>query len=202
MRILDKKRIDDCFLITLDDGRQIEVFDDVYYNFKLYSYDEISEELIKSITFECDLLKAKRQLMIYISKYPYRSESFYKNYLIKKGFDLATAKKAVAHFVENGYIDELEAAERFIKRYENKKSSSYIKNLLIRNGFKTDIIKMLKFDKLKESDQIILEKLVRKKLRNLDANDKKEIKKTIIYLLKKGYDYNSIMEKIEEILKY
>lgn len=53
-----------------------------------------------------------------------------------------------------------------------------------------------------ENDKEILVKLLQKKLRRVDNEDSKEILKVIKWFVARGYDYNTVVEKIREFLDY
>lgn len=200
MRILDKKFLGNKYLLILEDGKNIEIDKDVYIEKELYICEQITEDELNVVLSESILKCAKKTLVQYITKYPHRSEFMYYEYLLKKGYDSATAKKAVAYFVELGYIDEMEAAIKIVKRYEKIKTKLQIKNILLRNGFKTSTISRLDLD-LKDDD-FILEKLIQKKIKLIKKGDRNEIMKVINWLVSKGFDYNRVIEKIREFLNY
>ncbi|WPX09713.1 regulatory protein RecX [Anaerocellum danielii] len=200
MRILDKKIVGSRALLVFDDGKKVEIDREVYLEKKLYAKDEIDQKELEEVLFESGLKNAKKMLVSYIQRYPLKSEYGYYKYLLSRGYDSATALKAVAYFVNNGYIDELEVAKKLINRYQKKKSSFEILQLLRKNGFKSSTISKLNLKS--ENDKEILEKLLQKKLRRISKENSKEILKIIKWFVARGYDYNTVVEKIREFLDY
>lgn len=136
MRILDKKIVGNRALLVFDDGKEVEIDREVYLERRLYAKDEIDQKELEEVLFESGLKSAKKLLVSYIQRYPLKSEYGYYKYLLSRGYDSATALKAVAYFVNSGYIDELEAAKKLVNKYQKRKSSFEILQLLRKNGFK------------------------------------------------------------------
>lgn len=200
MRILDKKIVGSRALLVFDDGKEVEIDREVYLEKGLYAKDEIDQRELEEVLFESGLKSAKKMLVSYIQRYPLKSEYGYYKYLLSRGYDSATALKAVAYFVNNGYIDELEAAKKLVNKYQKKKSSFEILQLLRKNGFKSSTISKLNLKP--ENDKEVLEKLIKKKLKKVTKKDNKEVLKIIKWFVSRGYDYNTVVEKIREFLDY
>jgi len=200
MRILDKKIVGNRALLVFDDGKEVEIDREVYLKRRLYAKDEIDQKELEEVLFESGLKSAKKLLVSYIQRYPLKSEYEYYKYLLSRGYDSATALKAVAYFVNSGYIDELEAAKKLVNKYQKRKSSFEILQLLRKNGFKSSTISKLNLKS--ENDKEILVKLLQKKLRRISKEDSKEILKVIKWFVARGYDYNTVVEKIREFLDY
>ncbi|WAM35410.1 regulatory protein RecX [Caldicellulosiruptor acetigenus] len=200
MRILDKKIVGSRALLVFDDGKEVEIDREVYLEKGLYAKDEIDQKELEEVLFESGLKNAKKMLVSYIQRYPLKSEYGYYKYLLSRGYDSATALKAVAYFVNSGYIDEMEAAKKLVNKYQKKKSSFEILQLLRKNGFKSSTISKLNLKH--ENDKEILVKLLQKKLRRVNKKDSKEILKIIKWFVSRGYDYNTVVEKIREFLDY
>lgn len=200
MRILDKKIVGSRALLVFDDGKEVEIDREVYLEKGLYAKDEIDQKELEEVLFESGLKSAKKMLVSYIQRYPLKSEYGYYKYLLSRGYDSATALKAVAYFVNNGYIDELEAAKKLVNKYQKKKSSFEILQLLRKNGFKSSTISKLNLKP--ENDKEVLEKLLKKKLKKVTKKDNKEVLKIIKWFVSRGYDYNTVVEKIREFLDY
>lgn len=200
MRILDKKIVGSRALLVFDDGKEVEIDREVYLEKGLYAKDEIDQKELEEVLFESGLKSAKKILVSYIQRYPLKSEYGYYKYLLSRGYDSATALKAVAYFVNNGYIDELEAAKKLVNKYQKKKSSFEILQLLRKNGFKSSTISKLNLKP--ENDKEVLEKLIKKKLKKVTKKDNKEVLKIIKWFVSRGYDYNTVVEKIREFLDY
>ncbi|WAM34740.1 RecX family transcriptional regulator [Caldicellulosiruptor morganii] len=199
MKILDKKLHGEKYLIVFEDGSEIEIDREIYLQEKVYDLEDIDERTLERLLFENKLKKAKQDLVSYIAKYPMRSEFMYYKYLIGKGYDSATASEAVAYFVSLGYIDEISAAKKLALKYQNSKSSFEIINILRRKGFKNSTISRLNISD--ENDLILLDKLLSKKLKHLKRADNKEVLRIIKWFVARGYDYNTVVEKIKEYLE-
>ena len=200
MRILDKKLHGERYLIILEDGREFAIDKDIYFEKKVYELEDIDEKTLSLLIFEDNLKKAKQDLVCYLTRYPMRSEFMYYKHLLGKGYDSATAAEAVAYFVKIEYIDELSAAKKLVAKYQRSKSNLQIINILKKNGFKNSTISQLNLSP--ESDLRLLDKLLQRKLRHLKKPDNKEILKLIKWFVARGYDYNTIVEKIREYLNY
>lgn len=200
MRILDRKLHGKRYLIILEGGKEFTIDKDIYIEKRVYELEDIDENTLNLLIFEDNLKKAKQDLVRYITKYPFRSEFMYYKYLLGKGYDSATASEAVAYFVKIGYIDELSAAKKLVAKYQKSKTNLQILNILKKNGFKNSTISQLPLSF--KNDLMLLDKLLQKRLRHIKKTDNKEILKLIKWFVARGYDYNTVVEKIKEYLDY
>ncbi|MEZ0535739.1 RecX family transcriptional regulator [Caldicellulosiruptoraceae bacterium PP1] len=198
MKIMDKIQNINFIKLLLDNGQEVTIHKDIYFKNYLFETEELSQEQLSEIIKQNQFLLAKDTLLSYIKRYPLKSEKQYISYLITKGFDIATAQKAVAYFINNGYINEDINIKKVIKKYKGKKSIKELKYILKKNGFKENLINSIDFSEI--SDQGYLDKLIEKKVKKIkNKNDYNQINKLIRYLISKGFEYERIIEKIKEL---
>lgn len=118
-----------------------------------------------------------------------------KDKLIRKGFDLEDAEKAILRLQELDYLDDTRYAEGLIRYNQSIKRLGpvRIRLLLLRKGIHDDIISKAFDCYSTELEQENLKHIIHYKT---NAGESKE--KIFRYLIQKGYNYESFSELLRE----
>ncbi|MGM0508312.1 MAG: regulatory protein RecX [Fusobacteriota bacterium] len=169
--------------IILENGTKITLDEFIKYKYKLDTDQEISKQQELDIIYEVILQKAYRL----IKSHDYTKKKLEKK-LEKKYNYPNIIKKVILKLENNGYINDIKYAMDYIM--EKKQGSKKVYYDLDKKGIsEKDIQTAYKKLKIDEKDYI---KTYLKKI------SKKDIKKQVSYLLRKGFE----LEDIREVLDY
>jgi len=179
------------------------LYEDTLLKYNLNQGDEISKETLDEIINFDEYLFSKKAAFDLLS-YRLRSEKELKDKLRLKKISSKTIEKTIKHLEELALLNDEEFARQLV--LENISSKPKGKNLIRQKLFQKGISKQISdrvLDNIYESideKQIICDILVKysKKLKSKDIYDKK--RKIFSYLARKGFDFDSINEVINEKL--
>lgn len=194
-----KKTTKDRYKISLDNGRELLLYEDVILKFELLLKKEILEKDLESIELfnqECDVYH------VALESINHRFKSVYdtKELLIKKEYPLDMIDMAIDKLEKQGYLND----RSFVKSYINNqiittnKGPYKIRRELVEHRVDASIIddELVAFD---EENQLEKIKKVATRLYNSNRNRGGSIlkKKIVNDLINLGYD-NSMIHKVVE----
>jgi regulatory protein len=153
-----------------------------------------------------DFEKFYRASLNYLSFRP-RSEKEMRDYLTKKKCDNTTSKRIIESLKRTKFIDDEEFARRFVEQRTKikPKANRVIKYELKQKGIVKELIDQLFEDKeeSKTSDfSKALDLAERKMPRYAKIEDKRKVyEKLGRYLASKGFDWDTVKEVIDRVLK-
>ena len=196
MKIIKFKKLSkDKYKVYLEDGTNINLYEDVIINNNLLLTKEIDEEKIDNILAENSDIHLYGIALNYISV-RMRSKKEIKEYLIKKGVTPNKIDEVIDKLVKNGYINDFNFAKAYAKdQMVLTPNGPYkIKMGLIKYGVKEDIINEV-IDEI--DNNILIEKLsnlMEKQIRIKKGASNMLKLKLINYFSNLGYDKSMILD--------
>ena len=151
-------------------------------------YDEIVTEVL--------LKRAKKYLLHLLTKMD-RTSYELKTKLRRGMYPEEVIEKAVDYVAGFGYVDDAEYALSYLRTYESRLSYREIKRKLTTKGISKDILDSLDSDKRQDEGEL-LKTYIRKKVKDREGLDDKEINKVANYLYRKGFESDDIWSNLKK----
>ncbi|MEG1901084.1 MAG: regulatory protein RecX [Clostridium sp.] len=187
------------------DKRRCKVFLDGDFAFVLYKgelkkfyieegtemTDEVYQEILKVIC------KRVRERALYILKFSNRTEAELRIKLRMAFYPEAAIDEAVRFLREYHYLDDDRYAKNYIEVYGKRKSRAELMNALLKKGVEKSCIVQLLEEQPPDEEQQIRQWLEKRRYKD-DARPE-EKRKTIAFLMRKGFSYALVRRVIGDI---
>lgn len=193
-------------VVHFDNDEVLFLSNEIFLKNGLRKNDEISEGLFSSLLKENQLFHIKQKAFRYLGR-RLHSENELKIKLRQKGYDKLLIESVLQELSQNNYLNDYDFASQFSdENIKNKKwGSSRIETELLKRGIPREIISKIIEEKFPEGNNMqnaLL--LAKKKLKILGARNTDEQKlrlKLTSFLAGRGYDFETIREAIDDVLK-
>ncbi len=192
--------------VYFDNGEQLILSEDTFYNSGLRKGDEISEDRFSFFIEQNILYHIKQRALSFLAR-RFHSERELLIKLKQKSYEERLIKLVLNELKEKSFIDDQVFANHFIEEKLKKKrwGKNKIRSALFSKGVSASIIdEVLKsFDSEEDQNEAALA-LVQKKYQNLKKreNDNKKLKQKLIsFLLSRGFEYEVSAEAVNKIIK-
>ncbi len=189
------------YKLELEDGTSIQLYDEVILNHNLLFHKEIDSELFSQIDKENSYYYNYYKVLKYVL-YKMRSRYEIEEYMTKQDISIEDQNKILEKLEKNNLLNDSLFIKSFIsdKVHLSNDGPNKIKNELLKYKMEESEIEEI----LQEYDDKIfeekLEKLIQKKMA---CNKTKSIfamkQKLLNYLINLGYDYDSIIQKLDHM---
>ena len=189
------------YKLELEDGTSIQLYDEVILNHNLLFHKEIDSELFSQIDKENSYYYNYYKVLKYVL-YKMRSRYEIEEYMTKQDISIEDQNKILEKLEKNNLLNDSLFIKSFIsdKVHLSNDGPNKIKNELLKYKMKESEIEEI----LQEYDDKIfeekIEKLIQKKMA---CNKTKSIfamkQKLLNYLINLGYDYDSIIQKLDHM---
>lgn len=183
------------YAVFIDEEKEFTVLEHDIYKLGLYKGKEINKKELELLKHQAQFSYAKLAAVRYVSFKIRTAHEIRKK--LEQNYDAGIIDEIIDFLINNGYIDDGQYAEKFIKeKLKSKKySKRYIKQQLKLKGIDENLIDT----NLSRADSNELESaklLVKKKLK---ARTKIDLVKIKQYLYRKGFDIDTINQALKEI---
>jgi regulatory protein len=202
-----KKRTKEWYLIYLSDGREILSYIDFIVKFKVKVGKQLTEEQIKEMKSESEVILAKEIAYRFISYKP-RTLKEVSDKLKAKGFQSDLVSKVVEELRNYGFINDLEYARNFVLNRSRSKTLGELalRRELLSKGISSEIVDevLSERENLIDEFEIALD-LAQGKLKQIKSLKKRkkgrdEYKRRIYeFLLRRGFKLETINRVMREI---
>jgi len=202
-----KKRTKEWYLIYLNDGREILSYIDFIVKFKVKVGKQLTEEQIKEMKSESEVILAKEIAYRFISYKP-RTLKEVSDKLKAKGFQSDLVSKVVEELKNYGFINDLEYARNFVLNKSRSKTLGELalRRELLSKGISSEIIDevLSERENLIDEFEIALD-LAQGKLKQVKSLKKRkkgrdEYKRRIYeFLLRRGFKFETINRVMREV---
>jgi regulatory protein len=202
-----KKRTKEWYLIYLNDGREILSYIDFIVKFKVKVGKQLTEEQIKEMKSESEVILAKEIAYRFISYKP-RTLKEVSDKLKAKGFQSDLVSKVVEELKNYGFINDLEYARNFVLNRSRSKTLGEIalRRELLSKGISSEIVDevLSERENLIDEFEIALD-LAQGKLKQIKSLKKRkkgrdEYKRRIYeFLLRRGFKFETINRVMREV---
>jgi regulatory protein len=203
-RIVKKGKSD--VTIHFDDDIKLFLAIEVFLKSGLKKSDEISEDRFSFLIEENKKFHIKQKAFRLLGRRQH-SVAELRSKLWGKDYDKSLIDEILEQLITSNYLNDKEFANAFVeeKLKAKKWSERRLKSELIKKGIKPDVISEVLGEKVSSSDNFdnaftaAKKKYISLKQRNLEP---KEIKnKLSAFLLSRGFNYETVKEVFEKILK-
>ena len=186
--------------ISLSNGEEVLIDNDVCRDNYLKKGDEISEEKLNDLVFQSQYQRAKSRAVWYLDRKDRTAKDLY-NKLCLAGFDKKAVAKVISRLQEVGLVDDLRFAENYASRLmEGNVSKREALQKMLQKGVPYDMAK----DVLSECDSdegAQIEALINKKYRTkLIVEGGKE--KVYAALIRKGFSYEAVKNALKNYIEF
>jgi regulatory protein len=202
-----KKRTKEWYLIYLNDGREILSYIDFIVKFKVKVGKQLTEEQIKEMKSESEVILAKEIAYRFISYKP-RTLKEVSDKLKAKGFQSDLVSKVVEELKNYGFINDLEYARNFVLNKSRSKTLGELalRRELLSKGISSEIVDevLSERENLIDEFEIALD-LAQGKLKQIKSLKKRkrgrdEYKRRIYeFLLRRGFKFETINRVMREV---
>ncbi len=182
--------------ITLSNGKECFLDNDVVSENGLFKTAEIDEEFLKELKFSSDFKRAKSRALWYLDRMDYTEKALYEK-LLRAGFSKKASAAVIAKLCELSLIDDRRYAERMADRLiASNISKREALNKMYLKGIPLDLAKeILSQTESDEGEQIkaLLEGKFAYKL-TLENG----VEKVFSALARKGFSFSEIKKALKE----
>lgn len=193
------KKNKDMVSVFIDNEYAFSLPEEEYIRLALYEKTEITHNELEYIKREVLQKNAKSKALRYISlKLLTEHELFTK--LKSKGFDDETVSLVVDELKAMGYVNDKIYAQKFVfERCKLKPKSKKMLKLELNNKGVTDDIIDEVLDNFEYDEEIVIERLIKKKFGKYDLHEVKIENKIISFLMHRGFSYESVKSVLSNI---
>lgn len=157
----------------------------------------LEEEAYQKICEEVLVKRAKLRAMHLLNQMG-RTEQQLKDKLIRGGYPEEVAEAALCYVKSFGYVNDLEYARSFILGRKSRKSAREMQAALREKGVSWEIIEEA-MEECCDGDaaQEAIRELLRKRRYDPDTASPEETRKTLAYLMRKGFRYDDVRQVIQ-----
>lgn len=186
--------------ISLSNGEEVLLDNDVCSEHCLKKGDELSEEKLNALVFESQYVRAKSRAVWYLDRKDRTSKDLY-NKLCLAGFDKKASAKVIARLLEVGLIDDRRFAENYATRLmDSNVSKREALQKMLQKGVSYDMAKdVLAELETDENEQI--EALINKKYRT-KLMCEGGVEKVYAALVRKGFSYDAVRTALKNYTEF
>lgn len=181
--------------LSLSDGRQVLVDNDLVFERSLKAGLEIDDKYLEELLFLSDYVRAKSRAVWYLDRSAHTEKGLYDK-LVRAGFSKEACAKVIARFIEVGLLDDRRYAETLAERLiETNVSKREALQKMLLKGLPYDLAKAV-LEETEADENTQIRNLIEKKYRNklLAENG---AKKVFDALARKGFSFGAIREALK-----
>ena len=181
--------------ISLSNGEEVLIDNDVVGEHFLKKGDSLTEEKLDALVFQSQYQRAKSRAVWYLDRKDRTANELYKK-LCQAGFDQKVSAQVIARLQEVGLIDDRRFAENYRDLLlRDNISKREMLNKLFQKGVPYDLAKEVLSD-LEVSEEEQIKALIDKKYRTkLTAENGAE--KVFAALVRKGFSYGAVRQVLK-----
>lgn len=193
------KRNKEMLSVFVDERYAFSILEEDYLRLCLYEKKEICDDEIESIKNNVTLRSAKSKAVKYLS-YRLLSEAELFQKLQAKGYDEDVICSVISELKSMGYINDMIYAQKFVyERVKLKpKSKKMLRMELNNKGISDDVIELVLED-LDFDEDVVIERLIRKKFGKYDMKEPKIVRKIYSFLMHRGFSLENIKSVLGRI---
>jgi regulatory protein len=192
------KKYKDRLSIYIDGRFSFTISEEDYITLNLYEDPELTEEKLDYIKNTLNFREAKSIAVRYLSM-KLRTEDEVKTKLHDSGFDSECIEQVIEELKAIGYINDKLYAQKYVFDRSKLKplSKKLMKRELLSKGISNDTADEV-LDDWKVEDIDVARSLIKRKFGKYDLKDQNVLKKAYIFLMHRGFSYDTIKKAIHE----
>ena len=189
----EKKKI----RVVLDNGESFLLYRGEIKSLSIVEGCFLTEDSYKKIIDEILGKRATKRAM-YLLQRQERTEKQLRDKLQQSGYPMECIEQAISYVKSYHYIDDYRYASVYIRYHQEKESRQKLVFKLIMRGINREVIERALEEEYVSDEKGQIQELLRQRHYNLETVDDKEYRKTVQFLLRKGFKNNDIFRAIEE----
>ena len=186
--------------ISLSNGEEVFIDNDVCSENFLRKGDELSDEKLNDLVFQSQYQRAKSRAVWYLDRKDRTAKDLY-NKLCMAGFDKKASAKVIARLQQVGLIDDRRFAENYAARLiDTNVSKREILQKLLQKGVQYDLANEILCDCEVDEISQINELLQRKYRTKLTAEN--GVQKVYAALIRKGFSYEAVKTVLKKYTEF
>ena len=182
--------------IIMEDGQSFALYNSEVYRYNLSEGEAISMELYGEISSVLNK-RARERLMGLLKNRDYTEYQLRAK--LKQGFYPEEAiEGAIQYGRDHHYIDDLRYARLYVEQKGNSVGKRMLCKKLSEKGIDREIVERV-MEELDDGEEDVLDALIRRKNIDFSALSWQERQKICAYFMRKGFPYETILKKINEI---
>ncbi|MBR6741376.1 MAG: RecX family transcriptional regulator, partial [Clostridia bacterium] len=150
--------------LSLSDGRQVLVDNDLIFERSLKAGLEIDDKYLEELLFSSDYVRAKSRAVWYLDRSAHTEKGLYDK-LVRAGFSKEACAKVIARFIEVGLLDDRRYAETLAERLiETNVSKREALQKMLSKGLPYDLAKAV-LEETEADENTQIRNLIEKKYR-------------------------------------
>ena len=187
-------------LVYFENGTFCPLYNTEIRKYELSSETNIDDNTYDEIYLSVVLKRAKLRSMNLLKSYD-KTEAQLRIKLMDDGYDENTIDETIDYMKSFKYIDDYRIAKNYYDYHCDNDSHNNIKIKLLGKGISKDIIEKVLSESDGSGDERSLEALIIKRKVLEKCTDAKNTSKQIAFLIRKGYSYELVRNKLQELLK-
>ncbi len=189
----EKKKI----RVVLDNGESFLLYKGEIKSLSLVEGCFLTEELYQKIMDEILEKRAIKRAM-YLLQRQERTEKQLWEKLQQSGYPVECIEKAVSYVKSYHYIDDFRYASVYIRYHQEKESRKKLTSKLMMRGIDRKVIERALEEEYVSDERSQIQELLKKRHYNPETADDKMYRKTVQFLMRKGFKSNDIFRVIGE----
>ena len=191
----EKKKI----RVVLDNGESFLLYRGEIKSLSLVEGSILTEKLYQKIM--CEILgKRAIKRAMYLLQSQERTEKQLRDKLQQGGYPLECIEQAVSYVKSYHYIDDYRYASVYIRYHQEKESRQKLMNKLMMRGIDREVIEQALDEEYVSDESSQIQEWLRKRHYDPKSADDKMYRKTIQFLMRKGFKYNDIYKAMGDFL--
>lgn len=185
--------------ITLSDGSEVLIDNDVCYEKCLKVGLEIEDEDLKDLIFESNYRRAKSRAIWYLDRSDHTEKALYEK-LLRGGFPQRESEKVIARLKEVGLLDDRRYAENYANRLiDNNVSKRAALQKMLLKGVPYDMAKSVLQET--ETDELLQIKNIIEKKYRAKLTLENGVQKVYAALVRKGFSYDAVKTALKTYIE-
>lgn len=185
--------------ITLSDGSEVLIDNEVCYEKCLKVGLEIEDEDLKDLIFESNYRRAKSRAIWYLDRSDHTEKALYEK-LLRGGFPQRESAKVIARLKEVGLLDDRRYAENYANRLiDNNISKREALQKMLLKGVPYDMAKSVLQET--ETDELLQIKNIIEKKYRAKLTLENGVQKVYAALVRKGFSYDAVKTALKTYIE-
>ena len=189
----EKKKI----RVVLDNGESFLLYRGEIKSLSIVEGCFLTEDSYKKIIDEILGKRATKRAM-YLLQRQERTEKQLRDKLQQSGYPMECIEQAISYVKSYHYIDDFRYASVYIRYHQEKESRQKLVFKLIMRGINREVIERALEEEYVSDERSQIQELLKKRHYNPETADDKMYRKTVQFLMRKGFKSNDIFRVIVE----
>lgn len=182
--------------IQLDNGVQFDLYKGEAYKLSLFEKSKLNEEQYQQILTEIIGKRATKYAMHLLERQE-RTEKQLRDKLTQQEYPAMCIEQAIEYVKSYHYVDDYRYACTYVRYHQEKESRQKLQLKLAMRGVNREVIRQALEEEYVSDESVRIEELLRKRHFNAETADETEYRKTVQFLMRKGFRSQDIYKVVK-----